>query len=242
MEAWEALDLDESELPSFIRPCSKRIKQTHQTNKTQFLVLDDSPSASASALASQTITPHSQFLHQPPPTAPSPRIPGPAGAVQSAMLLKAHDNRILLSVGEEPIPTQEYVRRAVEDSSHFHDDFSLPPWVFALHFIRSQGLVGSDGVDIGTPLSEIKNGFSMEKVPRVVAIVKSCTSNGFGDLMVTLKDPTGTIDAAIHHRVLSEGDFGKEIAVGAVIILQKVAVFSPSHSASYLNITLGNVV
>lgn len=36
------------------------------------------------------------------------------------------------------------------------------------------------------------------------------------------QDPTGTIDASIHHGVISEGNFGKDISVGAVLILQKV--------------------
>ena len=36
------------------------------------------------------------------------------------------------------------------------------------------------------------------------------------------QDPTGTIDASIHHRVISEGNFGKDLSVGAVLILQKV--------------------
>lgn len=60
--------------------------------------------------------------------------------------------------------------------------------------------------------------------------------------MVTLKDPTGTVAGFIHRKVLSEGEFTKDISVGSVLILQKVAIFAPSRSAHYLNITLGNVV
>ncbi|XP_044465577.1 uncharacterized protein LOC123195800 isoform X2 [Mangifera indica] len=105
-----------------------------------------------------------------------------------------------------------------------------------------EGLVGEDAVAIGTPLSFIKNSINMDKVSQIVAIVKSSTVNGLGGMMVTLKDPTGTIDASIHHRVLTVGEFSKDISVGAVLILQKVAVFSPSHSTHYLNITLRNIV
>ena len=101
-----------------------------------------------------------------------------------------------------------------------------------------------------------------------------------------LQDPTGTIGATIHRRAISEGEFGKRISVGAVLVLQKVgvshlllefhitlnadfpllscdletsvtisnvgmtneclfyqvAVFSPSRSACYLNVTLNNIV
>lgn len=37
-----------------------------------------------------------------------------------------------------------------------------------------------------------------------------------------LQDPTGTIGASIHRKALSEGEFGKNISVGAVLVLQKV--------------------
>ncbi|XP_038879214.1 uncharacterized protein LOC120071176 isoform X2 [Benincasa hispida] len=93
-----------------------------------------------------------------------------------------------------------------------------------------------------TPLNSIKNGFNDEKVDLVVAIIKSCTSNGLGGMMVALKDPTGTIDASIHHRVIAEGNFGKDISVGAVLILQKVAVFSPTRFVHVLNVTRSNIV
>lgn len=123
------------------------------------------------------------------------------------------------------------------------DDFSRDPWLFALEFIRREGLVDNGGT-IGTPLSWIKTEPKLgnRKVAQVVAIIKSCTPNGLGDLMVTLKDPTGTVDASIHGKVLVEGRFAKDITVGTVLILQKVSIFSPICSARYLNITLNNVI
>ncbi|KAI7730505.1 hypothetical protein M8C21_007095, partial [Ambrosia artemisiifolia] len=77
---------------------------------------------------------------------------------------------------------------------------------------------------------------------QVVAVIKSCTPNGLGDMTVALKDPTGTASGTIHHKVLTEGDFRKGICVGSVLILQKVSVFSPSRSTHYLNITKRNLV
>ncbi|KAK9212003.1 hypothetical protein WN943_001383 [Citrus x changshan-huyou] len=156
-----------------------------------------------------------------------------------------HKTLMGMSVGvnEEPIPTQEFIRRAVEDAGLEDEDFSQNPWLFAVDFVRSQGLVGVDGVAIGTPLSQIKNGMiNGDRVSQIVAIVKSTTPNGLGDMMATLKDPTGTIDASIHRRVLTEGELGKDLSVGAVLILHKVAVFSPSRSACCLNITVSNIV
>lgn len=143
---------------------------------------------------------------------------------------------------EEPIPTQEYIRRVIENGDEKDDDFNRSPWVCALDFVRSLGAMEGNGTVSETSLNSIKNGFNNEKVALVVAIIKSCTSNGLGGMMVTLKDPTGTIDASIHHGVISEGNFGKDISVGAVLILQKVAVFSPTRFVYVLNVTRRNVV
>ncbi|CAK7349588.1 unnamed protein product [Dovyalis caffra] len=179
----------------------------------------------------------------PPPPITYSKIPGPAGAVQAAMHRRKNQINENLMEEEEPMPTQEYIKRAVEDSGCAEDDdFTRYPWLSAIDFVRRQGLlVDGDGA-IGIPLSVIKRWASFDKVAQVVAIVKSCRPNGLGDMMVTLKDPTGTIDASIHHKVLAEGDFGKDIAIGAVIIVQKVAVFCPTRLARYLNITLSNVI
>ncbi|KAK7320179.1 hypothetical protein RJT34_04914 [Clitoria ternatea] len=160
-------------------------------------------------------------------------IPGPAGAVQAVMLQRSH---------EEALPTQEFIRRVVQSESD--GDFNTNPWLSALQFLRSQqdGTVAGDDVTYGTPLSSIKNHPNAERVAQVVGVVKSCTPNGFGDMMVTLKDPTGTVGASVHRKVFTDGEFGKHITVGSVLVLQKVAVFSPTRSACYLNITLNNIV
>ncbi|XVE63971.1 hypothetical protein DITRI_Ditri07aG0063600 [Diplodiscus trichospermus] len=233
-DPWETLDLDDSDLPSLLRPCkrkpqncppsiSKRNRQAH------------------SLFSPQPVTPIPNS-NSPPSSSPS-LIPGPARAVQAAMLQKLQNRDSPFSVDEEPLSTQEYIRRAVEDPGADDDDFLRDPWLFALEFIRREGLA-NDGGTIGTPLSWIKTEprIGNRKVAQVVAIIKFCTPNGLGDLMVTLKDPTGTIDATIHRKVLVEGGFGKDISIGTVLILQKVSIFSPSRSVHCLNITLSNVV
>nr|KYP67448.1 Uncharacterized protein C17orf53 isogeny [Cajanus cajan] len=181
-EPWEALDVDDSDLSAFLRPCKS---------------------------SSSTV------------------IPGPAGAVQAVMRNRRRD---------EPLPTQEFLRRIDSESDR---DFSTNPWLCALQYVRSQGLVGGDDVAHGTPLSSINN---TERVPLVVVLVKSCTPNGFGDMTITVKDPTGTVGASVHRKVLAHAEFGKDVTVGSVLVLQKVAVFSPNRSTSFLNITLNNVV
>ncbi|KAL2342338.1 hypothetical protein Fmac_003623 [Flemingia macrophylla] len=142
-------------------------------------------------------------------------IPGPAGAVQAVMRNRGR------------LTTQECLRRIDSESDHH---FSGNPWLCALQFVRSRG-------DDVAPLSSIN-----ERVPLVVVLVKSCTPNGFGDMMVTVKDPTSTVGASVHRKVLAHAEFGKDISVGSVLVLEKVAVFSPSRSISFLNIMLNNVV
>ncbi|XP_038724801.1 homologous recombination OB-fold protein isoform X2 [Tripterygium wilfordii] len=242
----EALDLDDSDLPSLRRASSAKstVQSLETTTNSTGLRRCSLLSHSSQSIPSQSPNTLRQFHTQPAPP-PFPRvIPGPAGAVQSAMQRKRileETESLDLSEGE-PIPTQEYIRRAVKDGSGYDEDFSRDPWLCTVDFIRRKGMVDSDGVAIGMPLSSIKNGLNMYKVPQVVAIVKSCAPNGLGDMMATLKDPTGTIDASIHRQVLTEGEFRKDITIGAVLILQEVAVFSPSRSTYYLNITLANLV
>ncbi|KAL0425319.1 UNVERIFIED_CONTAM: hypothetical protein Sradi_1066700 [Sesamum radiatum] len=125
----------------------------------------------------------------------------------------------------------------MEDTAEFDHDFTGHPWLSALQFLGAEA-----GVLRSTPITSIKKCLNAGKVVQVVAVVKSCTPNGLGGLMVLLKDPTGTVGASIHHKVLSESEFGKNISTGSVLILQKVAVFAPVRSAHYLNITLKNMV
>ncbi|XP_061956726.1 uncharacterized protein LOC133678448 isoform X2 [Populus nigra] len=181
----------------------------------------------------------------PPPTTTYSKIPGPAGNVQAAMHRRKSQINEHLMEEEEPIPTQEYIRRAVEDSGCAEDDdFTHDPWLSAVDFVRHQGLVVDGDGAIGIPLSVIRRWASFDRVAQVVAIVKSCRPNGLGDLMVTLKDPTGTIDASIHHKVLAEGDFGKDISIGAVMIVQKVITkdgrASPEQNCSARDLTVKN--
>ncbi|GJW32055.1 transposase, MuDR, MULE transposase domain protein [Tanacetum coccineum] len=46
----------------------------------------------------------------------------------------------------------------------------------------------------------------------------------------------------IHYKVLDVGSYGKDITVGAAMILANVSVFTPKPSEHYLNITKRNVV
>ncbi|XP_054822054.1 uncharacterized protein LOC129320564 isoform X2 [Prosopis cineraria] len=247
MEPWEALDIDDSDLSSFLRPCKRPLldsppKASHAVaaNASQQLLIFQPNSHSPEALTSS----NSQFLfpRAKPTVLPHRLIPGPAGVVQAAMQRRALGRQSLLEDAADSIPTQEFIRRVVENGDNNDHDFNTNPWHCALDWLRREGMVDRNSVPFGTPLSSIKKHINIERVGQVIAVIKSCAPNGLGDLVVTLKDPSGTIGASVHRKVFTEGELGNDIKVGSVLVLQKVAVFSPTRSVCYLNITLCNVV
>ncbi|GKE93596.1 probable transmembrane ascorbate ferrireductase 4 [Tanacetum coccineum] len=119
-------------------------------------------------------------------------IPGPAGLVQQAKMLK--ENVFILDSDGALMSTQEYMQKVVEDVGE-DDDFKSGPW---------------------------------GKLDQVVAIVKSCSPNDIGDFTVTMKDPSSTIPETIHYKVIGDGGYGKDITVGAAMILATVSVLALS--------------
>ncbi|WZY97118.1 hypothetical protein YC2023_069447 [Brassica napus] len=234
VEQWEALDLGDSELPSFLRPCKRKSPSRPSLQPTTPRL---NPNHQTLGRCSSSL--RDRFLED---SYSRSLIPGPAWTVQVAIRRKMNKDPRSFDEQGEPIPTQEFICKAAEEPDWDDKDFSEDPWVSAVDYIRREGLLSNGGKAIGTPLSEIKSVCcSWGKVDQVVAIVKTCTPNGLGDIMVTLKDPTGTIDASVHRKVISESEFGRDIRVGAVVILNKVAVCAPSRSSRYLNITLKNI-
>ncbi|GKA13065.1 hypothetical protein Tco_0692611 [Tanacetum coccineum] len=160
-------------------------------------------------------------------------IPGPAGLVQRAKLLK--ENVFILDPDGVLMATQEYMQKVVEDVGE-DADFNSVAWVSATNYVNAFG-----GTVTGC-LGDIDNFLKKGKLEQVVAIVKSCAPNVLGDLNVTLKDLSGTVHGTIHYKVLDVGSYGKDITVGAAMILANVSVFTPKPSEHYLNITTRNVV
>ncbi|GJU19706.1 zf-CCHC domain-containing protein [Tanacetum coccineum] len=181
------------------------------------------------------LRPSSSTCVEPSPSTPNPVriIPDPAGIVQAAKLLKQRD--ILLGLDEAVMSTQEYIKKLVEDVSE-DEDFKSGAWVSATDYVNANG-----GIVKGC-LGDIKNFLKNRKVDQVVEIVKSCSPNAIGDLTVTMKDLSGTIPETIHYKVIGDGSYGKDITVGAALILANVLVFSPKPSMHYLIITMRNVV
>ncbi|WVZ08183.1 hypothetical protein V8G54_021529 [Vigna mungo] len=83
---------------------------------------------------------------------------------------------------------------------------------------------------------------SMHVLPFVVCIVKECNPNRFGDMKISIKDPSATLFASLHKKVLLHPKFGPDIGVGVVLLLQSVVVLSPFGRTYYLNIIVRNIV
>ncbi|GJR35479.1 hypothetical protein Tco_1211163 [Tanacetum coccineum] len=160
-------------------------------------------------------------------------IPGPAGLVQRAKQLK--ENVFILDPDGALMSTQEYMQKVVEDVGE-DSDFNSGAWISATNYVLSTG-----GTVTGC-LGDINNFLEKGKLKQVVAIVKSCSPNCLGDLNVTMKDLSGIGRGTVHHKVLDVGTYGKDIHVGAAMVLANVSVFTPKPSEHYVNITKKNVV
>nr|GEU76575.1 hypothetical protein [Tanacetum cinerariifolium] len=147
-------------------------------------------------------------------------IPGPTGIVQAAKLLKEID--ILLGCEGAVMTTLKYMKKFVEDVGE-DEDFKSGSWVSGTNYVNANG-----GFVSGC-LGEIKNFLNNGKLEKVVAIVKSCSLNVIGDLTVTMKDLSDTIPGTMHHKVIDEGGYGKDITVRATLILANVLVFLLNH-------------
>nr|GEV54763.1 GPCR kinase [Tanacetum cinerariifolium] len=127
------------------------------------------------------------------------------------------------------------MKKVVEDVGD-DEDFKSGLWVSTTDCVHA-----TSGIVTGC-LGDIKNFLKNEKLEQVVAIVKSCSLNAIGDLTVTMKDLSGTIPRTIHHKVIGDRGYGKDITIRAAMILVNVSVFTPKPSKHYLNITMRNVV
>ncbi|GKB03181.1 GPCR kinase [Tanacetum coccineum] len=131
--------------------------------------------------------------------------------------------------------TQEYMKKVIEDVGE-DEDFKSGSWVSTTDYVKANG-----GTVSGC-LGDIKNFLNNRKLHQVVAIVKSCSQNVIGDLTLTMKDLSGIIPRTINHKIIGEGGYGKDIPVGAALILANDSVFSPKPSMHYFNITMRNMV
>nr|GEY09170.1 hypothetical protein [Tanacetum cinerariifolium] len=144
---------------------------------------------------------------------PSPvrTISGPASIVQLSNSTRVEPspstlNPVRIIPGPVVMSTQEYIKKVVEDVGD-DEDFKSELLVSATDYVHA-----TSGIVTGC-LGDIKNFLKNEKLKQDVAIVKSCSSNAIGDLTVTMKDLSGTIHETIHHKVIGDRGYGKDIIV-----------------------------
>ncbi|XP_038989144.1 uncharacterized protein LOC103722211 isoform X2 [Phoenix dactylifera] len=254
MDRWEdEIDVDDSDLPSLL-PQPRPFPSSSSSNPSL------TPSIPSLRPCSQLSRPSQTLATNPPPPPPRlqfpplvaegqedeapPRskthalrlIPGPAGAVQAAMHRKSATTAAaaVREHGSSSCWEDQDGDGWMLDMDEEDGDFKLNPWLCAMEFLGA-------GCSLVSPISSIET-WTAERVPQVVGIIKSCTPNGLGDLFLTLKDPTGTIGASVHRKVLTESNLGGDISVGCVLILEQVAAFCPARAMRYLNVTMNNVM
>ncbi|QCD87471.1 hypothetical protein DEO72_LG3g2007 [Vigna unguiculata] len=54
--------------------------------------------------------------------------------------------------------------------------------------------------------------------------------------------PTGTVWRSVHQKVLVHPEYGRDLTIGAVLLLNTVATFGHRHKICYLNIIVRNIV
>nr|GEW21851.1 hypothetical protein [Tanacetum cinerariifolium] len=176
---WEdLLDIDDSDLSLtlVLRPCNRHVRETITITSTQ---------------NTDSIVQVEKVEKK-----PVRIIPDPAGIVQLAKICKQSD---IHEGGDDfVLSTQESMKQVVKDVGE-DEDFNNGSWVGAIEYVKANG-----GIVSGC-LGDIKTFLKNEKHEQVVAIIKSCSLNAFGDLKVTVKDLSGTLAGSIHYKVIIEG-------------------------------------
>ncbi|GJR71705.1 zf-CCHC domain-containing protein [Tanacetum coccineum] len=171
--------------------------------------------------------PSSSTRFEPSPSTPNTVriIPAPVCTVQPDTPIGYCPNPVRIIPGPAGIVQQAKLLKEKDD------DFKSGSWVSATNYVNA------NGGNVTGCLGDIKNFLKKGKLDQVIAIVKSCSLNVLGDLTVTMKDLSGTVPRTVHHKVIGEGGYRKDITVGAALILHNVLVFSLNPSMHYLNIT-----
>nr|GEY05531.1 hypothetical protein [Tanacetum cinerariifolium] len=134
--------------------------------------------------ATNSITDEIPHLYIRPPNVEAWIIPGPVGILQKALARKKAD--VQAGGRDNILTTQEYVRKVNEDVSK-DDHFMQGPWLQVIFYLHGEGVI------VSGCLVDMKKHYIKGKLKLVVGVVKSCTPNSFGDMTVTLKDPTDTM-------------------------------------------------
>ncbi|GKA03014.1 transposase, MuDR, MULE transposase domain protein [Tanacetum coccineum] len=138
--------------------------------------------------------------------------------------------RCLRNVGRKVAMGMVFHSKKVVEDVGEDADFNSGAWVSATNYVNAFG-----GTVKGC-LGDIDNLLKKGKLEQVVAIVKSCSPNSLGDLNVTLKDLSGTVPGTINYKVLDVGGYGKDITVGAAMILANSQFLLLNHQSITLTL------
>ncbi|KAG2391696.1 uncharacterized protein HKW66_Vig0125430 [Vigna angularis] len=167
--------------------------------------------------------------------ASSSLLPGSTGNVQAAFLNRTKT--------EEPKSTQEFAREVAqathEQQMHGNGKKCSFNTMVGYLSLTIADLVIDGKFENVNPLNDAK---SLQILPFVACIVKECKPNGLGDMQLTIKDPTTTMKASLHKKVLEDPQFGQNIGVGSVFYSILVHSFRALGRIHYLNIVHRNVV
>eukprot|EP00035_Acanthoeca_spectabilis_P020032 m.430823 g.430823 ORF g.430823 m.430823 type:complete len:455 (-) comp17216_c0_seq1:1486-2850(-) len=101
---------------------------------------------------------------------------------------------------------------------------------------------GGSGVDVNPKnmIATVLRGGVKGKVPMLCVMVKQLKMSDT-DASILLVDPSGEMKGTLHRRVFDKYS-AEDLAVGAVLVLKQVSVFSPAPRRFYLNITPNNIL
>ncbi|CAN8288444.1 unnamed protein product [Cochlearia groenlandica] len=175
---------------------------------------------------------------------PTGLILGPAQPIQRGLFRKrAHDRKVLRGESSETRPTQDFIREVINEPQQGDHDFSSPRWTSTIDYMLREGTHNNRTTPLWTQVGEIQCPHSQfVKVKKLVAMLSNSTPNGQGDLLVTLKDPSGVIEGTMHHNIFNYDENRVQTGIGAVVILQNVFVGRFNMMSKYLNITARNIV
>ena len=190
------------------------------------------------------------------------RIPGPAGTVDCAVPQRAVKRPKLEYNSEKHVILVGKSDDEDEIDSVFNSDFKKGPWLsmlfsadlppfrsqfssfYWLFFLGKLNFLKKITESSAEPLLKFNLACLKKKgiccrVKSLIVLVKDFQMSGMS-CTVSLKDPSGSIKGHIHKLVLD--NYPAEISIGAVLVLRKVAVYSPSPYEHILNITCDNIV
>ncbi|XP_061761470.1 homologous recombination OB-fold protein [Nerophis ophidion] len=171
------------------------------------------------------------------------RFPGPAGLLPEQPHGQSLDE-VVVSVPQTPAHgVKARLPDHVDSSQTEEEEFSGGAWAAmkaetGLDERNPSCFLSSYSVVMVLRKAALKQ-LAKNKVPNMAVLLKSI-NHTHTDAKAVFRDPTGEMQGTVHRRLL-EDRLG-ELKVGAVLLLKRVSVFSPSHRNHYLNVTPNNLL